>query len=211
MTSADDQDHSRWFERKLGWRRRSVPAVWTVAGATLLCVAVLAAGCGGSDKPGLAGSGPNGGEGTSGNSSGGVMAKAVAYARCMRSHGVPDFPDPTANPGGGFAFEINGGPESDLNRDSPAFSAADHDCRALLPGGDEPAPVSAPKLTAEVKWARCMRSHGLPGFPDPNAQGAFDSSRFDDRSPAFQAADQACHSLEPSGPMTAVPGHGSAS
>jgi hypothetical protein len=211
MTSADGQDQSRWFERKLAWRRRSVPAIWTVAGATLLCVTVLAAGCGGSDKPGLAGSGPNGGERQSGSSSSGVMAKAVAYARCMRGHGVPDFPDPTANPGGGFGFEINGGPGSNLNRNSPTFSDADHECRALLPGGDEPAPVSAPKLTAEVKWAHCMRSHGLPGFPDPNAQGAFDSSRFDDRSPAFQAADQACHSIEPSGPMTAVPGHGSSS
>jgi hypothetical protein len=98
MTSADDQGHPQRVERKLV-PRPSVPAVWTVGGAALLCVAVLAAGCGGSDKPGLAGSGPNGGDRTSGNSSGGVMAKAVAYARCMRGHGVPDFPDPTGSPG----------------------------------------------------------------------------------------------------------------
>jgi hypothetical protein len=68
--------------------------------------------------------------------------------------------------------------------------------------------VPAHKLAAEVKWAQCMRSHGLSGFPDPNAQGAFDSSRFDDRSPAFQTAAKACNLLEPTGPMSAVPGHG---
>jgi hypothetical protein len=210
MTSADDQDHSPRFEWELG-RRPSVPGIRTVASATLLCVAVLAAGCGGSDKPGRAGSGPNGADRTSGNSSSGVMAEAVAYARCMRGHGVPDFPDPTASPGGGFAFKINGRPGSDLNPNRPALSAALDECRALLPAAEEPAPVSAQKLAAEVKWAHCMRSHGLPGFPDPDAEGAFDSSRFDDNSPAYQAAGQACHSLEPSGPMTAVPGHGSAS
>jgi hypothetical protein len=53
-----------------------------------------------------------------------------------------------------------------------------------------------------------MRSHGLPDFPDPNAQGAFDSSRFDDGSLVFQAASKACKSLEPTGPIGAVPGGG---
>ncbi len=57
MTSADDQDHSQRFEWELG-RPRPVPAIWTVAGAALLCVAVLVAGCGGSDKSGVVGSGP---------------------------------------------------------------------------------------------------------------------------------------------------------
>ena len=45
-----------------------------------------------------------------------------------------------------------------------------------------------------------MRAHGLPGFPDPNSEGAFDSSRFDENSPAFQTASNACKSLQPTGP-----------
>jgi hypothetical protein len=163
----------------------------------MLGLAILAAGCGGSNIPGATGSGLS------------PMAQGVAYARCMRSHGVPDFPDPTASPGGGVAFQVNGGPGSDLDHNNPRFQAADHACRSLLPGGGQAPPPSAQKLAAEVKWARCMRSHGLPGFPDPDAQGAFDSSRFDDSSPGFQTASNACKSLEPTGPMSAVPGHGS--
>ena len=137
------------------------------------------------------------------------MAQGAAYARCMRSHGVPDFPDPTASPGGGVVFQVNGGPGSDLDHNNPTFQAADQECRSLLPGGGQAPPPSARKLAVEVGWARCMRSHGLPGFPDPNSQGAFDSSRFDDSSPAFQTATNACKSLEPTGPMSAVAGHGS--
>ena len=124
------------------------------------------------------------------------------------SHGVPDFPDPTPSPGGGFGFQINGGPGSDLAPNNPTFKAAEQACRSLLPGQGQARPVPGQKIAAEVKWAGCMRSHGLPCFPDPNAQGAFDSSRFDDTSPAFQTASKACKSLEPTGPMSAVPGHG---
>ncbi len=130
-------------------------------------------------------------------------------ACCMRSHGVSDFPDPTPSQGGGVAFQITGGPGSDLNHENPRFKAAGQACQSLLAGGGQPAPLSAQKIAAEVEWARCMRTHGVPGFPDPNAQGAFDSSRFDDTSPAFQTASRACASVEPTGPVAAVPGHGS--
>ncbi len=40
-----------------------------------------------------------------------------------------------------------------------------------------------------------MRSHGLPSFPDPNAQGAFDRNKFNENAPAFQTASKACQSL----------------
>ena len=61
---------------------------------------------------------------------------------------------------------------------------------------------------AEVKWARCLQTHGVPGFPDPDRRGAFDSSKFDDRSPAFQAAAEACAAQQPAGAVEAVPGRG---
>ena len=127
----------------------------------------------------------------------------------MRSHGIPDFPDPTTSPGGGVSFQINGGPGSDLNHNDPRFMAAEKACRGLLPGGGQAqAPLSAQRIAAEVSWARCMRSHGLPGFPDPNSQGAFDSSKFDESSPAFQTASTACKSQQPAGPTPVVPGRG---
>ncbi len=204
---------SHWANAELVPRqpgqRRASPVMWT-AMASLLALATFAAACGGSNSPGVAGSGSNTSDHTSGSTiSSGRMAQAVAYARCMRSHGVPDFPDPTPVPGGGIAFQIDAGPRSDLNHNNPRFNAADRACRSLLPGEGEPSPLPAQKIAAEVKWALCMRSHGLPSFPDPTAQGAFDSSRFNERSLAFQTASKACEPLEPMGPISAVPGHGS--
>ena len=167
--------------------------------AVLVGLGLVAVGCGGSKSPGTAGG--------SGSSMG--LAKYEAYASCMRRHGIPDYPDPTTSPGGGVAIQIHGGPGSDLNRHNPTFIAADETCRSLLPsGGQAPAALSAQKVADEVRWARCMRSHGLPGFPDPNSQGAFDSSKFDENSPAFQTASEACGSVQPSGPTPVVPGRG---
>ena len=57
----------------------------------------------------------------------------LQYARCMRSHGVIDFPDPAVRSGlpPGFDFP----PNMDLT--SPAFLAADKVCHSLLPHGGE--------------------------------------------------------------------------
>jgi hypothetical protein len=190
MTSAPD--HPDRAARSAG-PRRSPPIRGMAVAATLLGLAIAAAGCSGSSHPSVAGSA--------------TSLSGIAYAQCMRSHGIHDFPDPT--PGAGVAFQINAGPGSDLNSNDPRFQAADQACRSLLPGGGKQAPPpAAEKIAEEVKWAACMRAHGLPSFPDPNAQGAFDSSRMDDASPVFQTASQACKSMQPTGSITAVPGHG---
>jgi hypothetical protein len=194
-------------------RRPTLRAGSTATVAALVGLALIGAGCYGSHVPGVAGSASSTGGHTSAStaSSSHVSAQAVAYAHCMRNHGVPDFPDPTLNPGGSVSFQIDGGAGSDLNHNNPRFKAAEQACLSLMPGGDQAPAPGTQKIAAEVKWAVCMRSHGLPGFPDPNAQGAFDSSRFDDSSPAFLRATRACQALEPAGPISAVPGHGSAS
>ncbi|HEX4680437.1 MAG TPA: hypothetical protein VH210_14655 [Gaiellaceae bacterium] len=168
--------------------------------AVLVGLVLMAAGCGGSNSPGIAGGG---------GSSSGALANFGAYASCMRSHGIPDFPDPSTSPGGGVGIQIHGGPGSDLNRNDPRFMTAAKACRGLRPGGGQaPAPLSAQKIAAEVRWARCMRLHGLSGFPDPNSEGAFDSSKFDENAPTFQAASKACGSVQPTGPTPVVPGRG---
>ena len=48
----------------------------------------LSAACNGS---------PSSTTGGSSNAGGSANSKALAYARCVRSHGVPDFPDPNSN------------------------------------------------------------------------------------------------------------------
>ena len=126
----------------------------------------------------------------------------------MRGHGVSDFPDPTTLPGGGFAFQMDAGPGSDLNHNDPTFKAANQACRVLGPGGNRSTAPPSADIAAELSWARCLRSHGVPSFPDPNSQGAFDSSKFDDTSPAFHTASKACKSTEPTGPVSAVAGPG---
>ena len=196
--ASNHEEHVERVPRRPG-SRRSFRITWAAAPTTSLALALLAAGCGGSKPP----------DATGGGGSSSVLARFEAYASCMRSHGIPDFPDPTTSPGGGVSFQINGGPGSDLGRNNPRFVAADKACRGLLPGGlQRSAPLSTQRIAAEVRWARCMRSHGLPGFPDPNSQGAFDSSRFDESSPAFQTASDTCKPEQPTGPTAVVPGRG---
>jgi hypothetical protein len=117
---------------------------------TVLCVAA----CGG-------GSGQAGGTATSAK---GGFSQAVKFATCMRANGVPNFPDPTS--GGGIQIA----PGSGLKPQSPAFQAAQHRCGKLLPGGGPGVrrPTSA-QFVAGLAFARCMRAHGLPHFPDPLA------------------------------------------
>jgi hypothetical protein len=169
--------------------------VRSVPGA-LVAAALLMAGCGGSPSPaGSAAGSPD-------------LVQLEDYAKCMRSHGIADFPDPQPNPGGqGGSFEINAGPGSDLDRHDPRYQAADQACQSLLP---HPAPASAQRIAGLVKLAACLRSHGFPNFPDPDSTGAFDSSKFDSSSPQFQSAMQTCQQQTgATGPIGVRAGHGS--
>jgi len=92
------------------------------------------------------------------------MAQLLKYAACVREHGVPNFPDPSAN--GGFMVRVES---------SPAFKAAQATCHKLLPGGGPPAPGSATHPSAQalasmLKTSQCMRRHGIYDFPDPGSR-----------------------------------------
>jgi hypothetical protein len=137
-------------------------------------------------------------------SSGGPVSPAVAsaflkFADCMRSHGVPNFPDP----GSGGGIEIS--PGSGVDPASPAFQSAQRGCKKLLPGGGpkgSPPPPSASDVRAALAWAQCVRKHGVPNFPDPSTRAtagfmfrgvAFPvGPSFNPQSPAFKQAQSAC-------------------
>ena len=98
----------------------------------------------------------------SGSSQSTNTQKALAYSRCMRSHGVPSYPDPTSS---GVIPKVS---SEELN--SPQFQAAARACQRLLPPGTDdmfPPGEVQQLLIGMLRFSQCMRSHGVPNWPDP--------------------------------------------
>jgi hypothetical protein len=110
------------------------------------------------------------------------------FSACMRSHGVPNFPD--ANTEGDIQA-------AGIDETSPAFRTAYHSCRGLLEGRRRRRHgQSTPELQRQLlAFAKCMRSHGVPKFPDPifHPDGRVEIGvPQDPSSPRFIAAANAC-------------------
>lgn len=120
-----------------------------------------------------------------------AFASFLHFSECMRSNGVPNFPDPS--PGGGIHIDTGSG----LNPQAPAFQQAQDVCRKDLPGGGPPRVVPESQKIALINHAACIRSHGVPNYPDPTfpAGGGIElflGSGINPSSPAFQRAAKAC-------------------
>jgi hypothetical protein len=169
--------------------------------ALLASVAILAAGCGSSPtSPAVANATTASPTTTTRSSTGvpsasGILAGEEAYARCMRGHGIPDFPDPTPGSHGGGGFDITAGPGSDLNQNLPKYQAANRACEALLPGGSRTPAQLAQAVAAGIKLANRVRSHGFPNFPDPNNQDNFNMNGINQNSALFQKDFKSCGGL----------------
>jgi hypothetical protein len=125
-----------------------------VISVAVVCGVPMIAACGSSSKP------------SSPRKSASTLASAgVKFSDCMRSQGVPNFPDPTGS-GGHIRFKMNG--SSGSNPSSPTFQAAQKTCGKLLPGGgfgsQKPSAATEKQMLAA---AQCLRAHGVSGFPDP--------------------------------------------
>lgn len=130
------------------------------------------------------------------------MSAALAYANCMRSHGVPDFPDPNGQ--GEFQLRPSGRVENgrstavgDLVSGSPAFQAAERACGRFGSAGREVTETEEQQAFQEdLKAAVCMRANGVPGYPDPKLiDGSIDlefNGKFSPDSPAFKQAAKKC-------------------
>ncbi len=185
--------------------------------AGLMALALLAAGCGGNDKnPGVAHLGSNttsstssssSSAGSGGSGSGGSAApnsQAVAYSACMRAHGVPNFPDPKISVNGNevkVAVRVTPGITG-----NPQFKSAQQACAKLLPGGGPGEgsnhQISPQEQSQYLKAAACIRTHGVPNFPDPTFSGGgvhISHKAIDVHSPQLRAAEEACQSLIPGG------------
>lgn len=175
--------------------------------AVMAAAAVLATGCGARFDPSAAGPAQAGSV---------TVAQELALAQCMRGHGVPSFPDPAAAGG----FHVN----ASLLSSRPVLSAYGA-CRHLLAGGgpsiaqlqqdaQKAQQAQQQALPAMVKFAQCMRSHGVPGFPDPPASGqsppaAPKGGGVNPSSPGFQAAVRACQHVLPAGAHLSFGAHAS--
>jgi hypothetical protein len=183
--------------------------------AALIAAAVLAmpaAACSGA-SPSATGSG---GSPSAAGSAG--SASAVAYSACMRSRGVPSYPDPDSS------GQL---PKPDAHLfgvSSSQLQAAQQACLHVLPtdagainagsvqqcmmADDCPRALVQQLLNEERRFAGCMRLHGMPNWPDPitDTQGrpvfaiSISQDGFSPYSPPIWAKANACSHLMPAMP-----------
>ena len=112
------------------------------------------------------------------SSSGGASsstASTVAYAACMRSHGVPNYPDPdssgTLPKGDAQSFGVSGAQLQDAQRACqsllPTGGPVQDQARQCTLTGDCPQALVQQMVSGGRIVARCMRAHGVPNWPDP--------------------------------------------
>ena len=142
--------------------------------AAAVALAVLVAGCGGGSSPGVASVGGSSSTSSTSPSSAGPPSAAqlaqdqrdaTRFARCMRSHGVANFPGPTVAP---RAFK------NAFSNPTPAFQSADAACGHLMPARTatgQPSAHTRTQTEALLAFARCLRARGFSSFPDPDASG----------------------------------------
>lgn len=172
----------------------------------LIVAGLLLAACGGSSSPSNSGSAAS------------AADSALAFSRCMREHGVKDFPNPETGPGGATKLDFKAEGTNPKTMEA-AQKACQHFQEEGGPGGKELSPQQKVEAEEAVqKFARCMREHGIevqtqvgngnvgiriggPGAKGPNPN-----------SPAFRQAQEACQGLMPGpkggpgGPSTSVHG-----
>lgn len=128
-----------------------------------ICMAGGAAACSAAGASGSHGGGSQAG------GSGQAMTVMRQLARCIRSHGMPGWPDPVIN-------RLTGAP--DWPPSAPRVPVSiEHACQSvanrLPPDVQNSQPPTATSMQALLRFARCMRSHGVPTWPDPNSLGEF--------------------------------------
>jgi len=156
--------------------------------------ALIGAGCG-------SGSSGSGSSAAANSSTAGNQAQAVKFAECMRSNGVPQFPDPNGSGQLTIDAAVNG---SGIDPNSPAWTQAVNACKDLEPAGfTGPAETSPAQQSQGLKFAQCVRENGVPDFPDPSpGQPLIDTNRIPSSNTSrgmsiLNAATHKCSDLSP--------------
>ena len=186
MRTSPGQKHDRPQRRPQGRRRRS-----TARSAAIIAGAVLA-------LPAPALGNTSRGSSTAQRaalSQSTNLQQAIAYSRCMRSHGVPEFPDPYSS---GAIPKVS---LQQLGVSSAVFQAARRTCQHLLPPSAQGGPPAQAALqqawTRTRKFAQCMRSHGVRNWPNPTSDATHPDGP---TSPSMAPASTRTHRGSPQGP-----------
>jgi hypothetical protein len=196
--------------RVMRWPWRAWPPAARTAAAiiAMASVALLTAACSGSPSSTST-------DGSS-NARGSANSQLVAYSQCMRSNGVPNFPDPA----GGVPPKVTA---QELGVSSSRLQVAQGACQHLLPAtggsltasslqqcylaGVCPQALVQQALSAGREFAQCMRSHGAPDWPDPtlDSQGRplFNINVPRPPPPQISTAGDECTRLDPAGSLLA--------
>ena len=119
--------------------------------AAVATIALISAGCGSnaSSETGTASSGAD--------KKLTARDKAVKFAECIRAHGVSDFPDP--NEKNQFEYGVSVTPT--------VWTKATTACKDLQPPGTLSGKRTPKQQSASLRFAQCIRDHGVKDFPDP--------------------------------------------
>jgi hypothetical protein len=184
-----------------------------IVGGALIVVAFLLVACGGGSSPAsvahIGKSAPTTTIPPAAAGSGGLpnlqqmYQDDLSYAGCVRGHGDPSFPDPElVNNAHEHGITMGQG----VDQNSPQYVSANKACKHLLPNnGNGPTQGQLQQMMAQaLKYSDCMRSHGVPEFPDPQERSggvsiSIGGPGLDPNSSQFQAAQNDCRSLSPGG------------
>jgi hypothetical protein len=176
---------------------------WVIALAA--AVTLIAGGCGSSSSTSSQASTTQAAQAAPLGARGPTPAEIQArlnLAKCARANGI-DLPDPSANgtfgPGNSSIANIV------TRYGQTKVNAVEQACRqylvvafpnlALTPAQREQ------RLQALFRFAACMRSNGVPNFPDPGSgKAAINPGDINPNAPAFKSAVTKCESLLPQRP-----------
>jgi hypothetical protein len=136
-----------------------------------------------------------------------ATSSMLAFSKCVRANGVRNFPDLGSMgiqiAGSGQTISVNG-----VSLNGPAYQAARAKCQKYLPTHTTASPspqAQARRRASDLNFAKCMRSHGVPNYPDPKVFSGQDGNQevylpgINPYAPAFQAAAQTCGGFNPKG------------
>jgi hypothetical protein len=195
-----------------GWLRRPLGGAALAVFGVGCCL--VASGCGGGSPSSGVAHVASTKSGATASASEGAPSKgdAAAYSACMRKNGVANFPDPDSSGRIKLTFgRGSDGTTTGVDSNSPQFKKAEQACHRLLPNGGRPSAAARQKeIQQALRFAQCMRSHGVPKYPDPKVGSdggigqAIDQS-VHPGSPQFVTAQKACQKLVPGSAMAEGP------